>query len=447
MSLSFQNKGELILAGLQDGSLTSFHRSICGKAYTISKVKLEEQDQTSDSEGLGIRRETGHGEIKLESYPVACICQVGTLCVAVASGADIHTFQVNHGDMSATGNGCVDIISNRAKISLDFLTEGFVPISSMASEGEKVECDSQFLWCCMTSAPFLVQVDVLNSQVILVLNISWSQGQDFMCVERHLPFFSSQRGHRSFKMTSDHSGTDHKPTKMRCATTFSVSAQGTSRSPPPIPPRQTSIECDISLHSLTISGDVLMIGTNCGGLLALPLASIDSPDGIFRGGGLSLQLEIFWHQQDSSFAHHGIGGFRQRGGSTVSSLSTTNCLSVAASTRQQIPTGEITLLLQAGTKMLSICTHQEKAIRRPRTISRGMSKQNTLQNTGSFPVVIPEDIGLEGWDFVDSETEGTSLLSASKSSCSSKDISNITVWDHISSEKLITIEEYGLGLS
>ncbi|RUS91565.1 hypothetical protein EGW08_000680 [Elysia chlorotica] len=424
-----QNKGELILVGLQDGSLTSFYHSLCGKAYSIKKVELvEELNQTRDSEGSDIRGDTGHEEsnpVGKVCHPVACICQVGALGVAVASGEDIHTFHVNFSDTPATETGCVNVIPNSKKISLKFITDSFMPISSMASEGEQAECGSQFLWCCMASAPFLVQVDVLSSEVILVLNISWNQGQDFMRLERHLPF----------NLRTDVSDL-----------TSSFSEQDSGESPPPIPPRQNSIEREISLHSLTMSGNVLMIGTSYGGLLALPLASIRSSGANIRRGGLPLHLEIFRHQQKSSSVYLGDGIYRQRGGSNASSYSSTSCLLGTGLTSQQIPIGEISLLLKAGTKMISIYTHQEKAPRRSRVYSRSVTSQNPLRNTECSPTSMSEEIKPEGCVFVNNEIEDNSPLGVSPSKYSSEIFSHITVWDHFSSEQLVAIEKYGIGL-
>ena len=460
--------------------MASIYYSVCGKTCTISKHELDSDLATRSS----------------VCQPVVCICQVGTRYVAVASGEDIHTFQVTHDDVSSAGTANKAIVSYSTKTSLKSVTEGFVPVASITSQGEKAECDTHIVWCCMERSPYLVQIDVSLAKIMSVIYVSWTPGQDLMRLERK-PFLCPARGYaasdscirlsenmpEALHMTGNdvqipsqrdnadevflHAGfaggnergntstvdgsnhvantlensndgnqvesqdslkTEDETTTIRFDLTRSLSLPCPTESrPPPIPPRQGRAELGMNLHSLSITEDVLMIGTSCGGLLALPLTSVNDPDDTVRGGGHPLHLGVFWHQQRAKSFQPGEGRSVQRRGSTSSSHSTASCLPSTTTPSQQIPEGEISLLLHAGTRMVSIYTHQEKAILRSRTTSN-ISLGDTFQQTRLASPAMIQEVNHNRYD-------------------STESISNITVWDDISSKKLSAIEGYCFGMS
>ncbi|GFR59072.1 hypothetical protein ElyMa_005376800 [Elysia marginata] len=553
---------ELVLAGLQNGSVSSIYRSLCGKTCTISKIDLETNqsgysemdDDLQDVSG----RERGASDKRKLCQPVACMCQVGTDFIAVASGEDIYTLRVIFGDVTAPRSLGSELISSESKISLKSLTDGFTPISDMAS---KTECGFKTVWCCLESSPFLVQVDVSKSQVILMIRVSWNQGQDVMRLERYLPsqppasvrcdrrlpgiknsitiplqkdygnnlkplqgtklplkpdrekmsdlldfpqvtkedqhvnITNCQSDSSSSRNNSDLENCDNtsqnkipyisisyddgyidkdkckqvdqeqfcsrekeNQTNFEPTTEEQVMPQATScnissltlrfTEPPPIPPRQNSLECDIKLHCVTMSGNVLMIGTNFGGLLALPLTLVDLPGDAGIGGGLPLHLGILWHQQKALPMQQNDRRLRQRRGSTLSSYSTTSCLPVTIA-QPQIPAGEVSRVLKAGTKMVSIYTQQEKAVLRPRSVSKHAlpSSRSNSRNAGLFFPAFGQDSDLGGWDLVETETEDGPSLSVPNRIDPPENVSYITIWDHIAPETLAAIENYCFELS
>lgn len=457
-----QKEINLILAGLENGSVTSINRSVCGKTCTVNKVELEANLKADFEE------EQGHANVSdiVKFYsPVTCICQVGTELVAVARGEDIYILSVKLNGVIVTGALCSEVVSLRSKISLKSLTEGFLPISAMVSHEGETEDNTQTIWCCLESSPFLVQVDVVRSQVTLMICIGWYQGQDTMRLERYLPCLSSStnmtasvrcielpaRRFREKKITTyippqkDNLNDDcEKEDNEEC---FHSRNEEQGRDfglidtneivisePPPIPPRQNSIECDIRLCSLTMAGNVLMIGTSCGGLLALRLGCVSK--------GLPLHLGILWHQQKVISQEQ--DDKRQR---RSSSVSTTSCLPRHVA-QPQIPVGEISTILKAGTKMVSMYTQNKDVNVKPRAISKSRSpSQKNVCHEGGVVSTEDQDDKIDGWDFLDFETEDANLLNMPNRNNPTERISDITVWDHISSESLMTIEKFCSGLS
>ncbi|GFN83513.1 leucine-rich repeat serine/threonine-protein kinase 1 [Plakobranchus ocellatus] len=588
---------DLLLSGLQDGSVTSIVQSVCGKVST--KTRLEP------------RGETDGGRVGT-CYPISSICQVGKHCVAAASGQDIHAFRLTFHDSSAVpGPVPTATFAYRDKVSVKSVAQSFSSISCMVSESENGECDTNTLWCCLETEPYLVLVDLEGLQIVLVICVSWSPELDTVRLEKHMSWFVHQRVHaasdsdvkrlenpmtiRQFSLqascsrgkadavkalsssdlidipeqlgsansctgnndvffatdmavetqrteckgsniqnssrnisgndsvdtvstgmgnissyrsnnsivdeTSGMAASCNRPdivvtetmkegdessgaannmqvTKNSSSGLKSVTLDidskhmadkqknpaigrpDTCRSqslpssfalkPPPIPPRQARMEMKVNLNCLAMSEDVLMIGTSCGGIIALPLIELNcdnNAEGInLPGSGLPLQFGVFRHQQKLLSNHRGEGGSRQRRASTLSSISTISSIPITITPQLQIPQGEITLLLPSGSKIVSVHNRHKKVIHRSRTISRNESSQNARRNAQVLTLPLEAEAEDGDWILLENESNNDIPVTMPCREDPVDCVADVTVWDHISAQRLDEIKSYGFDL-
>uniref|UniRef100_A0A0B7ATV8 Uncharacterized protein n=1 Tax=Arion vulgaris TaxID=1028688 RepID=A0A0B7ATV8_9EUPU len=289
--------------------------------------------------------------------------------------------------------------------------------------------DGSSVWCSLENSPLLVKVDVGLKKLVQVLTICWNsiyetaKKNNFYEITPDFHFVPDNanisRG-RS-KSTSVIAGPPLPPRRQPVLFKDCDMSGLNELKPPIVPKRSSCCELDVSITSLMLSTDVLIIGTSSGGMVLLPLTYNSSSDMSGCPPALPFQLPILRHPTQKT------------------NLNSGQCLT---------STGSISILTLANDKLVSLHTSNNQVIQLRRSKSsynkhKRMGRLITTESLQEFNTLCQ----LEEGDNSKIQSALTSNSATAKSDSLMPAVTDIAVWDKITWSRLSAIRFYTHSLS
>ncbi|KAH9499154.1 hypothetical protein Btru_004266 [Bulinus truncatus] len=249
----------LVLIGMTNGSVTAYYLKNPHKEFLMVDIDIK----------LSVKNDI--------QVPVSEICSVNPFLFVVATGSKIHFVTVIPDATTHYTGTVIPKVDVRNSLSLTEslkLDENCI-ISSVVA-------DQKFLWCSLKEESLLIKINHDQLQVLLVISLSYDSMQSTVRLKELL--------HELKNTPMPNNGRQHTepPIPPR------IIKSKLSMSPPPLPSRLVRQEVPVIVTDIIMDKDILVVGTNCNGLLFLPVYLADS-NGSFNSSFMSQQFPLIRH--------------------------------------------------------------------------------------------------------------------------------------------------------
>ncbi|XP_059165398.1 leucine-rich repeat serine/threonine-protein kinase 1-like isoform X2 [Physella acuta] len=403
-------------------------------------------------------------DFRFDNTPIYDICSATSHLIAVACDMKIYFLLATPEEVHERGT-IMPQLTNDGSLSINTtMALGCnMPVMSMTT-------DNTYLWCCLEFASCVIKIDIKLREIVLVFSLSWDSTRDSARLEQeqverpnNIRQTTSDSGATSHttdrRQTSDSGATSHTFERRQTSDSGTTShtferrqtsdggtlyenndevfqSEDATSSPllplrhfpsmpllanPPAVPRNPSHQEELLFPtSLIVSSDVLVLGTNCGGLLLLPL---DYTQLSLDNQLISLQIPVLRHP------HKGDRHWKKAKG-----LSEVSC----SSTR-----GSISSLFLANEKLVSVHSNSENVCLRPKKQRRTKS-EDRHRNAVFIGNLLPDTQHQQ----TDAQPAGVHHVTmpgpegGRQNRSTTGSVADIALWDKISSDRLKCVRKF-----